>query len=115
MEVENIHGCIDSTSRVIEINNEITIFAPNSFTPDGDEFNQTWRMYLSGLDVFSVEINIYNRWGEKVWQSFDVDVPWDGTYNGKIVPNGVYTWTFVARDLNTDANVERVGHINVLR
>lgn len=115
LDVVNVHGCLDSTSRIIEINNEITIFAPNAFTPDGDEFNQTWRMHLSGLDLYSVEINIYNRWGEKVWQSFDVDVPWDGTYNGVIVQDGTYIWTLSARDLNTDKKIERTGHVNVLR
>ena len=91
------------------------MYAPNAFTPDGNEFNQSWRMYLVGLDVFDIEINIYNRWGERVWQSFDVEVPWDGTYNGQIVPGGVYTWTLRAGDMNTDENYERVGHVTVLR
>lgn len=115
LEIENIYGCIDSTSRLIEIQDEISIYAPNSFTPDGDEFNQTWQVYLNGMDLFNIEINIYNRWGERVWQSLDVNVPWDGTYNGKIVQNGIYTWTFVASDLNNGDKYERVGHINVLR
>lgn len=115
LEVENIYGCIDSTSRLLEVRQIVEVYAPNAFTPDGNEFNQSWRMYLVGLDVFDVEINIYNRWGERVWQSFDVEVPWDGTYNGQIVPGGVYTWTLRAGDMNTDENYERVGHVTVLR
>lgn len=113
--VENIYGCIDSTSRIIEIKNEVAIYAPNTFTPDGDEHNQTWRVHLAGMDLFNIEINIYNRWGERVWQSFDINVGWDGTYNGVIVPNGVYTWSLVADDLNTDGKYEEVGHVSILR
>lgn len=115
LEVESIHGCIGSTSRIIEIKNEVIVYAPNAFTPDGDEFNQTWKVYLAGMDLFDIEIDIYNRWGELIWKSFDIEVGWDGTYTGKIVPNGIYTWTLVASDLNTDGKYERTGHINVLR
>ncbi|MFK7787619.1 MAG: PKD domain-containing protein, partial [Crocinitomicaceae bacterium] len=115
LEVENIHGCIDSTTRFLEVEEGILVLAPNAFTPDGDEFNQTWKMHLVGLDVFDVEINIYNRWGELIWQSFNVEVPWDGTYNGQIVPDGMYTWTLKVGDLNTDEVYERVGHVTVLR
>lgn len=115
LEVENIHGCIDSTSRLIEAGELISIYAPNAFTPDDDEFNQTWRIYLEGLDIYDVEIRIYNRWGETVWESHDASVGWDGTYNGRIVPDGVYTWTLKVGLMDTDERYERVGHVNVLR
>lgn len=115
LEVESIHGCIGSASEIIEIKNEIIVYAPNAFTPDGDEHNQTWKVHLTGMDLFDIEIDIYNRWGELVWKSFDIEVGWDGTYNGVLVPNGIYTWKLVASDLNTDGKYEHSGHVNILR
>ncbi|MCX7696424.1 MAG: gliding motility-associated C-terminal domain-containing protein [Bacteroidales bacterium] len=64
------------------------LFFPNVFTPNGDAFNQ----YFSpiGANIEDYELYIYNRWGNLVFKTSDVNQPWDGKYKGKDVPEGVY-------------------------
>ncbi|HRN40491.1 MAG TPA: gliding motility-associated C-terminal domain-containing protein, partial [Vicingus sp.] len=57
---------------------------------------------------------IFDRWGEKL---FDTDVlfePWDATYNGKAVQQGVYVWKLFFKDLNKKKH-ERIGHVTLIR
>lgn len=112
---ENAFGCIDSITRFVTIVNDVIIYAPNTFTPDGDEFNQTWEFYISGIDVFDFNLKIFNRWGEIVWESNDPTVSWDGTYGGKIVQDGTYTWFMECGDGENDNRYTFQGHINVIR
>ena len=65
----------------------LQIFVPNSFTPNGDNTNETF--YVHGADKNDIEsMVIYNRWGEIIYETFD-NTPWDG-YNSQI---GVYTYS----------------------
>lgn len=108
-------GCIDSTSQIIEVHPDINIYAPNAFTPDGNEFNQGWRVFMDGIDIYGFELFIYNRWGEIIWKSHDIEQEWDGTYNGRLVPTGTYIWNIKAEDLLNGAVYRFDGHVNVLR
>lgn len=64
------------------------LYFPNVFTPNGDAFNQ----YFSpvGVNIENYELYIYNRWGNLLFKTSDVNQPWDGKYKGKDVPEGVY-------------------------
>ncbi len=115
LTVTNAAGCIDSVTFVVQIISDVLIFAPNTFTPDDDEFNQTWLVYMSGIDVYDFELVLYNRWGEIVWESYDVSVGWDGTYGGKPVQDGTYSWFIRCADLTNDNKYEFQGHVNVIR
>lgn len=108
-------GCTDTMLYELIVFPEVLIYAPNAFTPDGDEFNQHWRVYMEGIDIHDFELLIFNRWGQLIWESHDITVPWDGTYNGKIVPNDTYTWTIRASDMLNDGKYEYSGHVNVIR
>lgn len=116
LTVTNAEGCQDSIAQYITIVSDILLFAPNAFTPDGDEFNQTWRVYISGIDEYDFELFLYNRWGEVVWESHDASVGWDGTYgNGAKVQDGTYTWVIRCADLLNDNKYTFEGHVNVIR
>lgn len=113
--VTNADGCIDSVRHVVQVNSEVILYAPNAFTPDDDEFNQTWRVYIDGIDRSHFTLLIFDRWGEIVFESKDPDAEWDGTYHGRIVPQGTYTWTIEAKDINNDKKYEFNGHFSVFR
>jgi gliding motility-associated-like protein len=66
----------------------LTIFAPNSFTPDADGTNDIWYPILQNVKSYSFDI--YNRWGERIFTS--TGDPWDGTYKGNKCQMGVYTY-----------------------
>ncbi len=65
-----------------------TLFVPNSFTPNGDEVNDRFGVYAGSIKQFHMAI--YNRWGAKLFETSDMKATWDGTYQGKPVPDGVY-------------------------
>lgn len=98
---ETNFGCLDTTYQIVKVTPEVLLYAPNSFTPDDDEFNATWRVIIDGIDKDAFELRVYNRWGEVVWISLDPEAEWDGTYKGKIVETGSYTWSIRAKDSNS--------------
>ena len=111
-------GCSDEYSLTL-ISNEVgTIYIPNTFTPDGDEHNQEFSpTLLPGFDVFSYQFQIYNRWGELVFNSLDINFGWDGTYGPGALQaqQGVYIWKMTYRDQTTNQRKELVGHVNLIR
>ena len=109
------YGCVDSLSRILRVNPEILIYAPNAFTPDGNEFNQTWKVYMEGIDIYSFHAVIYNRWGAIVWESRDIEVGWDGTYNGEVIQDGAYIWTIDVLDQYSDKKYNFNGHVSIIR
>lgn len=89
---------------------------PNTFTPDGDELNQTWGpVFTSGYSIDHFEISILNRWGNLIWKSYDPAASWDGTYNGKKCIDGVYTWIVKFDILNTDEKKVDHGYVTIIR
>lgn len=108
-------GCTDTITKEVVILPEVIIYAPNTFTPDGDEFNQTWRVYIEGVDAYDFELQIFNRWGEVIWESHDINAAWDGTYNGVPVKEGAYTWLIRTRELISDKKYTWNGLINIIK
>ncbi|MFT6503854.1 MAG: gliding motility-associated-like protein [Crocinitomicaceae bacterium] len=108
-------GCVDTMQYELVVFPEVLIYAPNTFTPDGDEFNQGWQVFMEGIDVYDFELLIFNRWGQTIWESNDILVPWDGTFNGKIVQEGTYQWVIRATDLLNDNKYVYNGHVNLIK
>lgn len=108
-------GCRDTLSKVVTILPEVLLFVPNTFTPDGDEYNNQWNLHIEGIDIYNFTVEIYNRWGQRIWESQDPSVGWDGVYNGNMVQNGTYTWIISAKDRISDQKYTWNGHVNVLR
>lgn len=110
------YGCVDSASVVIQVRKEILYYIPNTFTPDGDEFNQTFQpVFESGFDPHDWNMIIFNRWGEVIFESNNADIGWDGTYNGEVVQQGTYTYKIEFGLEYTDAREIITGHVNLIK
>jgi gliding motility-associated-like protein len=88
-------GCygIDSVYIVI-LTEEIPaecLFIPNAFTPDNDGMNDTFKAY-SACEISFFRMQIYTRWGEKLFESADISTGWDGKKNGELCPGDVYVY-----------------------
>ena len=109
-------GCVDSTTTVIQVNEEVIFYLPNTFTPDGDEFNQDFQpVFTAGYDPYDFDMYIFNRWGEIIWESHDASAAWDGMYNGKPVQEGTYTWKIEFKTIATDERMTVNGHVTLIR
>ncbi len=108
-------GCLDTTWGVLEVKSDFILYAPNTFTPDGDQFNQNWHIVTEGLDFNDFDLQVYNRWGEVVWQSKDPEAEWDGTYDGRIVPQGNYNWKLRTKKIGTDEPQIFTGSVLIIR
>ena len=94
----------------------LVYWVPNTFTPNGDEFNTTWGPVFGGpYDSTDFHLFVVNRWGNVVWESYDPSARWDGTYGGKSVVDGVYTWVIDFGMLNTDERKIIHGHVTIIR
>jgi gliding motility-associated-like protein len=83
---------------------------PNTFTPNGDNFNDQWGM--SSLKIYKgVKLHIFERSGLRVFYSDDPERKWDGTYLGKELPTGTYYYVIEI----ADTNESRKGILNLLR
>lgn len=111
----NQYGCMDSTSRSLNVVTSMLLYVPNTFTPDGDEFNQVWRPVISEIDTYDYRVRIFNRWGEVVWETRDPEQGWDGSYAGRMVESGTYTWTLEVGNIDNDGRTTFNGHVNILR
>lgn len=109
---EDLKGCIDSTFLVIDIREEYYVYVPNTFTPDGDRYNNTFK--ISTVNIDELYFIIFNRWGEVMFESFNPVFEWDGTYGGRPVKDGTYIWK-MEYTTSEGEKFERNGHLNVIR
>lgn len=88
------------------------IFIPNAFTPNGDGNNDV--LYVRGVIIDEMQLLIYNRWGEKVFESNIQSSGWDGTFKNKELPPDVYGYYLFVRCENGDTLTKK-GNITLLR
>jgi gliding motility-associated-like protein len=114
--VISVDGCLDSTEHLIQIKGDDIYYVPNSFTPDGDEFNNSFLpIFTTGFDPANYEFTIYNRWGEIIFVSKNHLTAWDGTFNNKLCKEGLYPFTIKYKNPDIDRFKIISGHINLLR
>ena len=79
----------------MEVVPAMTFYLPNTFTPNGDGLNDTFGVTGEAIKDFS--LIIYNRWGQKVFETDNANQRWDGTYNGINAPQGSYAYNVSAK------------------
>lgn len=107
-----ISQCFTDASSVVQVDNNLRFFIPDAFTPNGDGINDDFRVYGEGFR--NVSLLIFNRWGEKLFESFNQFEGWDATYKGELVDPGVYTYFFEGEYLD-GKEVSQKGSVTVLR
>lgn len=116
--VSNASGCFDTACvRVtVEIpcpeNKDLAV--PNAFSPNGDYHNDRFCLQGWSTCIADFQIIIYDRWGEKVFESSDASFCWDGTYKGKDLDPAVFVY-YITAVLSNSNNVEKKGNISLIR
>lgn len=112
LDVNYLGNCIATTTVKINVNNGPDFYMPNAFSPNGNGNNDVLLLFGSGIKT--VDMKIFNRWGEKVFDSNNQWTGWDGTYKGALQPPGVYTFVVVAEYLNGKKK-QKNGSITLIR
>jgi gliding motility-associated-like protein len=117
LAVSNANGCSDSIFGTITVFENYTLFIPNSFTPDGNEFNNLFNIYGYGIETSNFQLEIYNRWGELIFVSNDPEIGWDGSVGSKGEKATVGTYTYKLNYIlkNQDKPKSTSGHVNLIR
>ena len=111
-------GCMDSISIEIPANLGEIYYIPNTFTPDGDKYNQVFKpVFTSGFSIDGYEMLIYNRWGELLFESHNPYAGWDGSYGleGLDCPSGTYSYKVNIKLQDKEEMLIIMGHVNLLR
>jgi len=110
-------GCSNESCLELLIDDVMTIYVPNAFTPNGDGANEVFLPSILGIDPATYSLLIVDRWGIPVFSSTDPTVPWDGSFNngGEFLPQDVYVWQLVARDQFSADRREYKGSVTLLK
>jgi gliding motility-associated-like protein len=112
--VEANHGCADTITKYITIYPEMVIYIPNAFTPDNNQLNDIWCPSMIGVLEEGYQLDVYDRWGKRIFVSSTLGEGWDGRVNGKVAPVGVYVWVLSYRDA-AGKDYKRRGQVTVVR
>ena len=108
----NEYGCKTSDSISITISTETLLDVPNAFAP-GNGPNNTFKLVKKGIAKLNY-FRIFNRWGNKVYESTDIDAGWDGTYKGVAQPYDVYVYE-VEAVTSAGRTFTKAGNITLIR
>ncbi|MBI2968660.1 MAG: PKD domain-containing protein [Bacteroidetes bacterium] len=116
LTVTSDNGCTDIYVDSVEIENEYILFVPNAITPDGDGHNDYFFPEVIGLREDRFEMYIFDRWGDLIYETKDINKPWNGRANkGNIlVQQDVYVWLIKTEDLN-GVDHRYIGHVSVIK
>jgi len=115
VEVKDWHCCTNFDSVYVKV---FEYYIPNAFTPNGDGLNDIFRVVGLYRNI-SFMMYIYNRWGQLVFQSDDIDQGWDGTVKNQLAESDTYIWIlqvdFLGEDIITNGDVVLKGTVTLVK
>jgi gliding motility-associated-like protein len=115
VQVTNDSGCVSTFTFNVTVLPDYDFFIPNAFTPNGDGKNDYWQIYGSTNTIKQLNVMVFDRIGEKVFESDDVNFSWDGMYRGQYVAQGVYVYAMKIVWLDNRSDDMIKGSITILR
>jgi gliding motility-associated-like protein len=109
------HGCKDTIMKVMDIRDEMTVYIPNTFTPNNDNLNDIFNVRGVGLRPENYSMEIFDRWGNSVYSTRDILKGWDGTIKGQMAGDGVYIYKIKIVGANGEGKKEYIGHVSLLK
>jgi len=111
IHISDVLGCIFDTTVFVDKSSEFCVYPPNAFTPNGDDYNDTWM--IDNLEVYpDLELQVFNKWGNLVYKRTGLYEPWDGKISGSTAPSDTYYYIMY---LNNTDNDKIKGSITILK
>jgi len=112
----NEYGCKDTAYGNIEIIPESNIFVPNTFTPNNDGVNDLFYPVTDGIVATDYELLIFDRWGNLIFTTNDLNEGWNGKANGEKDPAQIDTYVWKLNCINLIGERKKfLGHVNIVR
>lgn len=110
-------GCANTLCQRVLVDDDLTIYVANAFTPNNDGINDGFRPSILGVEKDRYEFMVFDRWGLMVFRTTDPQETWNGSMEnaGDLLPQDVYVWTLRAKDQFTPQKAELVGTVTLLR
>lgn len=112
LTVSNQYGCVDSISDIIRVNPDAILYIPNAFSPNGNGTNDYFTP--KGLGILEYRMDIFDRWGYKIFTTNDMNIGWDGTKSGGPAQEDVYVYHIVVKNVLDEKNTY-VGRVSLIR
>jgi gliding motility-associated-like protein len=113
--VYDVNGCTDTAYNIVQSNDVVRLTVPNAFTPNGDGLNDVFTPIISNSDqVKYYRFEVYNRWGQLIFESNKPGEGWDGKYKGKLSQFGAYNWK-VSYDVPNQDSINANGHVTLVK
>jgi gliding motility-associated-like protein len=110
------NGCFASDTILVTLPLQ-SLPIPNAFTPNGDGINDKFNVVGINSNITYYRLEVFNRWGERIYETTRIDQGWDGTKNGKPCKPGVYRWiiSFEEMDAPVPGLINKTGMVTLLR
>jgi gliding motility-associated-like protein len=109
---KNANGCFDTASRQVQALTVPAVDVPNAFTPLNGGINNI--VYVRGYAIAKMKFTIWNRWGQKLFETDDMKLGWDGTYKGVVQPMDAYAYTLDVEFFD-ESKLRKTGDITLIR
>jgi gliding motility-associated-like protein len=118
LAVDNGNGCINTDSILISHSKcDCSFYIPNAFTPNGDGINEIFKPVYD-CEILNYSMQLYNRWGQLIFESENPNSGWNGTYQNQKTPEGVYVYRIkyspVIRGIKTGIEI-KTGRVVLLK
>ena len=111
----NEFGCTDTTARTVAVPFEMNVYAPNTFTPNGDLVNDVFIVSTLDVEPELSHLQIIDRWGVTIHEAWGRNPEWDGFIDGEPAPNDAYQFIYTARERCGMKDYKKVGHVILVR
>ncbi len=114
---ESVNGCRDTLTQLLVINDDLLWFVPNSFSPNQDGINEIWKPQGSFIDLTDYRLDIFDRWGQRIFHTTEFNEGWNGSVNGSayFADMGIYTYFIKVTSTTTEEVHEITGFIVLIR
>jgi gliding motility-associated-like protein len=116
--VKSDKGCADTIMKTIIVGEDYGLYVPNAFTPNGDGLNDVFQP--KGFGIVEYELDIYDRWGERIFHTNDFNQGWDGIRQKKndisygVLKDDIYTWRIQVINVFSQ-RLEFTGHVTLMK
>lgn len=108
------NNCKDTANALITIKEISTFYLPNVITPNGDGGNDIFTLFATNIDLSTFEMRIFDRWGEELFYTKNINQGWDGTFNGQLVKPDSYVYVITFVDLEKGELHNLIGKVLVI-